>query len=65
MQLSKNQYKSTVYTHNSYNMQRKKNSIFITLTEINNETYYVAKKKKQKTKNPQAKTAPIGFALSV
>jgi hypothetical protein len=47
----------------------------ITLTEINNETHYVAKKiknknqsKKKKTpqKNPkQAKTAPIGFALSV
>jgi hypothetical protein len=45
------------------------------LTEINNETYYVAKKnkktkkktknKKQKTKKNQAKTAPIGFALSV
>ena len=50
-------------------------SIFFTLTEINNETHYVAKKnKKQKTKNPppqkknkkkQTKTAPIGFALSV
>ena len=38
-------------------------SILITLTEINNETHYVAKKIK---KNPkQAKTAPIGFALSV
>ena len=24
VQLSKNQYKSTVYTHNSYNMQRRK-----------------------------------------
>jgi hypothetical protein len=47
-------------------------SIFITLTEINNETHYVAKKiKKQKTKQKnkkktkKAKTAPIGFALSV
>ena len=78
VRLSKNQYKSTVYTHNSYNMLRKKKlniniaSIFITLTEINNETHYVAKKiKKQKTKQKnkkktkKAKTAPIGFALSV
>ncbi len=46
-------------------------SIFITLTEINNETHYVARKiknKKKQSKNPpkkQAKTAPIGFALSV
>jgi hypothetical protein len=43
-------------------------SIFITLTEINNETHYVAKKIKNKKQNPpknQAKTAPIGFALSV
>jgi hypothetical protein len=45
-------------------------SIFITLTEINNETHYVAKKiknKKQNKKPPkkQAKTALIGFALSV
>ena len=45
--------------------------MFITLTEINNETHYVAKNiKKQKTKQKktpkkQAKTAPIGFALSV
>ena len=45
----------------------KYSSIFITLTEINNKTHYVAKKIK-KTKNKtkkQAKTAPIGFALSV
>ena len=27
VQLSKNQYKSTVYTHNFYTMQRKKNLI--------------------------------------
>ena len=27
VQLSKNQLKSTVYTHNSYNMQRKRNLI--------------------------------------
>ena len=44
-------------------------SIFITLTEINNETHYVAKKiknKKQNKKPPKKpKTAPIGFALSV
>ena len=52
-------------------------SILITLTEINNETHYVAKKIKNKPppppppppqKNPppkQAKTAPIGFAPSV
>ena len=49
-------------------------SIFITLTEINNETHYVAKKIKNKkqNKNPpppkkkkQAKTAPIGFAPPV
>ena len=42
-------------------------SILITLTEINNETHYVAKKTKTKTKTnkKQAKTAPIGFALSV
>jgi hypothetical protein len=45
-------------------------SIFITLTEINNETHYVAKKIKNKKTNPpppkknQAKSAPIGFALS-
>jgi uncharacterized metal-binding protein len=53
----------------------KYSSIFITLTEINNKTHYVAKKiktkqktkqTKKKTKNKkQAKTAPIGFALSV
>ena len=45
-------------------------SIFITLTKINNETHYVAKKIKNKTQNKkktnkQAKTAPIGFELSV
>ena len=45
-------------------------SIRITLTEINNETHYVAKKIIKKTKNQtktkkQAKTASIGFALSV
>jgi hypothetical protein len=47
-------------------------SIFITLTEINNETHYVAKKiikqktkQKNKKKTKKAKTAPIGFALSV
>ena len=39
-------------------------SIFITLTEINNEAHYVPKKQKQK-KTRQDKTAPIGFALSV
>ena len=43
--------------------------VLITLTEINNETHYVAKKIKnkkppQKT-SKQAKAAPIGFALSV
>jgi hypothetical protein len=44
--------------------QKKTNiaSIFITLTEINNETHYVPKNKKTKK---QDKTAPIGFALSV
>ena len=42
-------------------------SIFITLTEINNETHDVAKKtkKNKKNKKKQDKTAPIGFALSV
>ena len=51
-------------------------SIFITLTEINNETHYVAKKiktknnkkkqnKQTKTKIKQDKTAPIGFAHSL
>ena len=46
-------------------------SIFITLTEINNETHYVPKKNKtkqtnkNKDKKKQDKTAPIGFALSV
>ena len=41
-------------------------SILITLTEINNETHYVAKKnKKNKTPPKKLKTAPIGFALSV
>ena len=61
-----------LYTHNSYNMYEKKininiASIFITLTEINNETHYVAKKPPppKKTKYKQAKSAPIGFALSV
>jgi hypothetical protein len=60
-----------INTHNSYNIYKKKKklniniaSIFITLTEINNETHYVAKKTKKSKKN-QAKTAPIGFALSV
>ena len=38
-------------------------SIVITLTEINNETHYVAKK--TKTNKKQAKAASIGFALSV
>ena len=57
-----------LYNHNSYNMYKKTKtktkklnidivSIFITLTEINNETHYVAKKiKKQKTTPPQKKT---------
>jgi hypothetical protein len=36
-------------------------SIFITLTEINNETHYVAKK----TNKKHANTAPIGFTLLV
>ena len=40
-------------------------SILIPLTEINNETHYVAKKIKNKKTKKQAKTAPIGFALSV
>ena len=43
-------------------------SIFITLTEINNETHYVPKKTKQnktQKQKKQDKTAPIGFALSV
>jgi hypothetical protein len=41
-------------------------SIFITLTEINNETHDVAKIKKNKNKSKnQKKTGPIGFELSV
>jgi hypothetical protein len=48
-------------------------SIFITLTEINNETHYVPKKKQKQKQNKttkkqqkkQDKTAPIRFALSV
>jgi hypothetical protein len=43
-------------------------SIFITLTEINNEKHNFPKKNKNKTnqnKKKQDKTAPIGFALSV
>ena len=74
VRLSKNQYKSTVICKK----KQKKfiiniASIFITLTEINNETQYVPKKKrktkkqkkqKQNTKK-QDKTAPIGLALSV
>jgi hypothetical protein len=43
-------------------------SIFITLTEINNEKHNLPKKKQNKTyknKKKQDKTAPIGFALSV
>jgi hypothetical protein len=44
--------------------------IAASLTEINNETHYVPKKKqkktkKQKNKKKQDKTARIGFALSV
>ena len=43
-------------------------SIFITLTEINNEKHNFPKKTKTKqikTKKKQDKTAPIGLALSV
>ena len=61
VRLSKNQYKSTVHSQFLYYVKKTKQlniniaSIFITLTEINNETHYVAKKiknKKQNTKNP-------------
>jgi hypothetical protein len=45
--------RNILYTHNSYNMLKKKKtfniniaSIFITLTEINNEAHHVAKKNK-------------------
>jgi hypothetical protein len=61
VRLSNNQYKST---HNSYNMYEKNKlniniaSIFITLTEINNETHYVAKKNKKKQKSKQQKNKP-------
>ena len=59
VRLSKNQYKSI---HNSYNMYKKKTnkkklnininiaSIFITLTEINNETHYVPNKQTKTNK---------------
>ena len=48
-------------------------SIFITLTELNNETHYVAKKKKkkpqknlkQKQKKPNQTCSDIRFALSM
>jgi hypothetical protein len=44
-------------------------SIFITLTEINNEKHNFPKKNQKKTnqnkKKKQDKTAPIGLALSV
>ena len=40
-------------------------SIFKTLSEINNEEHYVAKKIKNKKQKKQAKTVPIEFALSV
>ena len=77
VRLSKNQYKSTVICKK----KQKKfiiniASIFITLTEINNETHCVPKKTKQKTnknkqtknqtnKKKQERSAPIGFALSM
>ena len=56
-----------MYTHNSYNMLKKKKKfntniafILITLTEINNETHYVSlKKNKKKTKKQkQTKNKP-------
>ena len=43
-------------------------SIFITLTEINNEKHNFSKKKQKQNKSKQKKTrqtAPVGFALSV
>ena len=74
VRLSKNQYKSTMQSQFLYvKKTQKKLIINITLTEINNETHYVPKKKpNKKNKKPQNnkkqkqdKTAPIGFALSV
>ena len=72
VRLSKNQYKSTILIIcKKKNKNKRKKliiniaSIFITLTEINNETHDVAKKNKTKQKQKQDKTAPIGFALSV
>ena len=49
-----------LYNHNSYNMYKKKininiASIFITLTEINNEIHDVAKEKKKKNKKQKPK----------
>ena len=56
-----------LYTHHSYNMLTKNKkininiaSIFITLTEINNEAHYVAKKNKKAKNNappPTKKTS--------
>ena len=63
VRLSKNQYKSTVQSQFLYVKKKLKKlniniaSIFITLTEINDETHYVPKKKnKKKTKQNKTKT---------
>ena len=56
VRLSKNQYKSTVQSQFLYVKKKLKKlniniaSIFITLTEINDETHYVPKKKNKKNK---------------
>ena len=58
-----------LYTHNSCMLKKRKKklniniaSIFITLTEINNETHYVANKiKKQKTKQTKNKTKMLRY----
>ena len=62
-----------LYNHNSYNMQKKKQkklniniaSIFITLTEINNKTHYVPKKKKNKNKKTRQNCSDRIRTLSV
>ena len=60
VRLSKNQYKYTVHSQFLFYVKKNKKklniniaSIFITSTEINNETHYVAKKKKPPKNKPK------------
>jgi hypothetical protein len=67
VRLSKNQYKSTLHSPFLYVKKKLKMniniaSIFITLTEINNEAHYVAKKN-PKTKNKKSRTTNISLHM--